>query len=786
MGWGSLRAKTNHFLRGACAVLSATALILAAGCGGGHGGASASASVSGDSASGNSGSSEIAGTATQTYAVEVVVPDGVNFTPDQLTLTTSVASVKPTAAGSATIGAYTSGSQLAIVLTPSGNPLLMAWVDAQHTEISAATTAQVLGYFALGGPLTFSDTERGTMIAGMPTAQGIGAVEAAITSALKANPEAFASGSPGVNQSVVAFAAPFYAAAKASAGAAGRTAKAQAVSIDPAQQRSGIYVLEDAPFAMHLTNSYRRRAYAFVDRVSHTNVDSSGNSTEIDDSNSVTRRVAQFEIAPTIGLSGGLAGTIGDIMMTLAGAQPTAYADVSSPVDKNGDLAPVPLPLVDGSTKTTFQLTVVGPGGQPTSVAMTDEQRQAQIKVSISGNVQDYLMPFVSNVILGSGVVKLDIPTNAVHQFLADMGQSMSADLINYATASPDLQTAFMAGDTKTVLYILGTSNELQTILVKGFEVAASKCTTCAGPNTPKAAAFLKSFFAIVNLTGGILELGDAAARDYQISALSSPADQWTLVSKASKVALNPTTANVNASVPTTILTASVLGAENTAGFSYHWTTTTSFGDLSEIGGSSRAHQTDYCSSGNEAVFVYQPAGYHEDGSTDSVDVEVFSGPDCDETKGYILGEATTVLTYQQQIFYLYDVLITPGAQTFTGGGTVTFNALTSSPNGGPALPAGFTYRWHIISNVNSQNDSTDTNQGAEDTIAANTSGPTWTKTFPNLNVAVVKYNVWAEVIDADGFSRSVFTQKPISYSKITLISSTCPLGEGVTETICF
>ena len=31
-----------------------------------------------------------------------------------------------------------------------------------------------------------------------------------------------------------------------------------------------------------------------------------------------------------------------------------------------------------------------------------------------------------------------------------------------------------------------------------------------------------------------------------------------------------------------------------------------SFGDLSEIGGGSRTHQTDFCSSSNQVLFVYE------------------------------------------------------------------------------------------------------------------------------------------------------------------------------------
>ena len=58
--------------------------------------------------------------------------------------------------------------------------------------------------------------------------------------------------------------------------------------------------------------------------------------------------------------------------------------------------------------------------------------------------------------------------------------------------------------------------------------------------------------------------------------------------------------------------------------------------DLSEVGGGSRTHQTDYCSSQNVAVFVYEIGATPY--ATDTVTVQVYAGPNCDPAKGALLG----------------------------------------------------------------------------------------------------------------------------------------------------
>jgi hypothetical protein len=109
------------------------------------------------------------------------------------------------------------------------------------------------------------------------------------------------------------------------------------------------------------------------------------------------------------------------------------------------------------------------------------------------------------------------------------------------------------------------------------------------------------------------------------------------------QIALNPSASSIDVG-GTVVLTASALGVDDTSGYSYHWTTTTQVGDLSEIGGASRTHQTDYCSSSNQALFVYETGATPE--ATDTITAQVYSGSNYDPAKGALLGSKTATVTF--------------------------------------------------------------------------------------------------------------------------------------------
>ncbi len=618
----SRRPGARRAPRWLCAWAVAGSLLAACGGGGDDGGASPA----------SSGSPVIPVLTATSSTVTVTMPAGVGIGADKLSVVTSIDQATPAASGAVTISSYVNGVQLAIARSPAGNPMMLGWVDSTHATISAATTAHVLAYFALNGALMLNDLERQELIADIPQAAGMAALETVVQTELVGNVDAFAQPDAALKQALAAFVTPYFVNAHSSASAALGRKKALGMLVTPATQ-SGIDVLQDPPFAAHLTNSFRRRAYAFVDRVSHTTA-----GVDVADAAAVT----EFEVPPVIGLSGGVAGALTDIMSAYYGNQPTAYAAITAPA--SGTFS---TPLVSGSDKTTYQVTVIGPGLFAGAVAnLTPAQSAALTDVALRGFVKDFLVPTLANVVLGSGAIDFTAGQGtAKAKFLADVLNSVTTDFIAFVPSLPGLRDKIVAGqwfdagvDLTTTAY---ASNTLRTILVRGF-AGAVDAGAAVGFDSGPMAGLMASFNTIMNAAGAGLQAFDS---DVYIDGVahSDRADQWNIVVTPEQVALNPSASTI-AVGGTVVLTATVPGVEDTSGYSYHWTTTTQVGDLNEIAGATRTHQTDYCSSSNEALFVYETGATA--GATDTVTVQVYAGSACDPSRGPLLGSKQATVTF--------------------------------------------------------------------------------------------------------------------------------------------
>lgn len=668
----------------------------------------------------------------------VVMPPGVTLGADKLSIVTSIAMTTPASSGAVTIQSYANGEQLAIARSPAGNPMMMGWIDSTHTTISAKTTAHVLAYFALSGSLMLNDVERQTLIADIPKATGIAALEAAVQSELVANVDAFAKPDAVLKQALSVFAVPYYANARVAMAVTGRM-KALGLVVTPATQ-SGIDVLQDPPFAAHLSNTFRRRAFAFVDRVSHTT-----GGVDVADPLAVTN----FEVPPVIGVNGGVTGTLTDIMSAYFGNQPTAYAPIDVP---SGGIA---VPLVDGSDKTTYQVTVVGPGvSAGVAASLTATQSAALTDVALRGFVKDFMVPTLANAVLGSGAIDFTAGQGTEKaKFLADVLTSFTTDFVAFVPTLPGLSDKIAMGQWfdagVDITSTAAGSNTLRTMLVSGFQKAVAR-RVAAGLDPGPMSGFMASFNTILNAAGGVLQVFDTGAYVKDL-ANSDEADQWSVVATASKVALNPSASTIDVG-GTVVLMASVLGVDNTTGYSYHWTTTTQFGDLSEIGGGSRTHQTDFCSSSNQALFVYErtaPAG-----TVDTVTVQIYGGSNCDLARGPLLGTKPATVTLQPK----QQLTISPA--TFVIAGPKLTKGFQAS--GASGLPSDVRFRWTAAKGSLGEPNTNWIGNGPKQittTSAANYSVPV---NFPKDGLAVSD-TITVEAIDSAGTVLAI-GQASISY----------------------
>jgi len=644
----------------------------------------------GDSGSGGSSTSNqvgaLPGHTTSTIVMTVVMPAGVDINPDQLQVITSVGNAVPDSAGSVTVGIYagTTGSQLAIVLSPNGNPMLMGWVDATHTTLSAETTAEVLAYFALGGPTTLSTADSQTLIQDIPAASGLAAVTTAIQTQLAADPDAFAASNTALTNAVSTFATALYASVGAVTSM--KHAVVHASQIQPAQQ-SGITVVEGDPFTAYLMNNYRRRAHAFVQRVSYT---ASGSTTQIADPASIT----QFDVPPVVGINGGVTGAITDFIASYYGVQPTAWGPITAP-DPN-----FAVPLESGADTTTYQVTVVGPGaGVGASGGLPADQAAALTNVCIESFVLDFFVPTIANLAVGSGQREFEAneATGAAKLFVA-VGASLTTDLTPYFMASLPIQDELKSGQwvnaARDLTAAVGGLNALQTLIVKSIEAAnpSSQITGESGWLSIPYTSLFTAFNKYMSAAGGILQGIDSTAYLVDI-AHSNQADQWTIVETNSVVKLNPaaSTVDIGATVP---MTATVLGTESQTGYSYNWTLSSSAtgGTLTQIGGNSLTGLTQYCSSGNQTLWTYKPG--ETPGDVDTVTVQVYSGSNCANGTGTLLGTAKATVTYKPAD----AVTLSPATATLAASGTETVSATLANPVS--ASDGIVTYQWVVTGNA--------------------------------------------------------------------------------------
>jgi uncharacterized repeat protein (TIGR03803 family) len=553
----------------------------------------------------------IPGFATTDYTSTVVLPSGSTLSPAQLTVIDSVSEAFPATSGTFTIPAYDFGSQIAVVLTPSGNPMLMGWLDATHSQISAGTTAEVLAFYALGGDLMFTESDKNTLEASIVNATGLPALTQVVAQEIVNNPDALANPDTALTAALNDFFASVSGITPHSVHGGPRPL---GILITPGDQ-SGENVIQLPPFQADIMNSYRRRSHAFLSRI--------GDSPTGDPSGPIP--VIDFEVPPVTGLTGGVAGTISDIYNYYWGNTTAAYAPIESDAFN--------IPLQPGDTKTTYQVTIVGPGPNNLTLlpTLSTPQQASQIQVSIYGFVSDALIPFYTNFLFGSGFPPGEGQVTAtvqVEAFEANWKLDLANDLYNLLTTIPALQTMIVQGDYKgafaAVIDSIRQAGVFRDVLITSVQQAAGK-----GFISSTATAGLQVFNGILNAAGGGLQIFDSSVYATQLG-LSDAVDQWTVVVTNQKVTLSPpATTQSQYGAGFQLLTANVPGADTT-GYSYYWTNTGMAGDLMPVSGSGTSTpNSGFCSSSSQMDYVVRPTPALTVTTTDTITVKAYNAPNC-------------------------------------------------------------------------------------------------------------------------------------------------------------
>lgn len=387
-----------------------------------------------------------------------------------------------------------------------------------------------------------------------------------------------------------------------------------------------------------MQNSARRRAWAFVERVGDNSADNSVGCSAASPAYAAVP-AADFQVLPVYGLTGGVFQAFTDLFDVAYGNQAAAYGPVDSPSP------PFEIPMVEGSTQTCYRVRVAGPGlNAGVQAGLTAAQETQRINVSVQAFAADALLPFLSNAVLGSGLDFSGGQASATGKFAASMLAAFTTDLVAILPGVPGLQDQIAKGQWQTAMFTLfnsaAASAAVQTAFKESFDATAALYKTAELDPGRFATAF-GAITKALGVAGGLLQLWDSGtmALDFKDA---NRADEWDLVVIKPRLTLSPAGPTHVQLGGTVTLTATVLGADDTSGYSYRWTTSgpEAVNRLQQVGGGGQAG-VSFCASTNQAL--YYQAGSTTNQATATVGVTAYAAASC---QGTALSAATATLVF--------------------------------------------------------------------------------------------------------------------------------------------
>lgn len=404
---------------------------------------------------------------------------------------------------------FQGGPQLAMLLNQQGNPVLLGFIDGEHPNLTCRTTAEVLVYFALMTPALPAQQQVQVRQRIAALGSELDPLVNLLNQGLAQDPDYFAHHGNEVRATLLQVIQKLLATPQ------------PRVLIEPGTESSGIAVNNQGGInSVTLKNSYRRRAYAYVEHLK----DILDNGTE-----SPSRfTVSEFELAPTTGYQG-VFGTIGGYF-----AKDIAYTPVQA--------SPVELSVPGGVKYSQYQVVVVGPGQQAGGRfnELTPAQIERQRKVAGQYFFGDVAVPVLLNMVLPAWSEGLDYAIGEKD------ATSALGDYIAFMTGNVPALTQTANADFATIMRevwgaIEGTSLGKQ----KTAQLIALILTKAAGEEAGQVVVekmeWLFKVVGWIDISGYVLDGGILAAHHNA----SQRADIWDIKATAPKVSLNPKTQEI-------------------------------------------------------------------------------------------------------------------------------------------------------------------------------------------------------------------------------------------------
>lgn len=454
-------------------------------------------------------------------AGKVEVPAALTVSPSTLQVISMCGQVKVAPDGTFTVPVFQGGRQFAAVVSASGDPLFVGFLDQTHNTVNARTTAEFLTYVALGGFTLPPDGQQRLLelLAGAPE---MDPVAAAISTSLAVNSGSMASLNPAVANALQSAVNQLSGVAPAPKVAAKSLSK---VAFDPPQaNRSGLILTTvEGANTIRLTNMKRRLTYVMLFQESY--IDKNG----VTQQGSGPAENGYYELSGVNGLNG-VIGTISDMI-----TGNMAWTPVEGPTHV--------LKLPDEAKSARYRLAVLGPGATQGEWNLRAIERLEYRNTCRKFFVRDVVLPFILNIGLpiytfsGADGIRKTIEQWDVYQDLANQIYS-SPDTVAAIEEDGKINTA-----VNLALNALVSSNAGQKVLVAlltkagltlGGEAAAVEGTVTTVAKVLNAANVANIILSGVDLAG---VTADVASAEKGVV--------WTIDALPATVAVAPTTPEI-------------------------------------------------------------------------------------------------------------------------------------------------------------------------------------------------------------------------------------------------
>ncbi|CAN5323199.1 hypothetical protein BH10PSE17_BH10PSE17_00730 [soil metagenome] len=571
------------------------------------------------------------------------------------------ASNVPAADGSFDFVSVAESEMFAIAIGPGGKMVLSGLLQAGTAQLSARSTAVCLAYTALGVGV-FLPSMQEQYLAAIQASPTLTALEAAVAAAIVARGEGWLDlTDPPLNSALAALQ---QALAPAAIGgvtvltaqgqlhgdvkAAGEArVQPQGMSIDKPARVSGLQVVGDGFGTITITNFYRRRSYAYIERLSYKET-----YTGADIDSPAIVGVQPLKVDAT--------KSITNTLVTLAqyfGGVDDFYDPVVS--DK------IPTPLAPTSAAlTTYRVTSVGLGVTAGDKALlTAQQAEGLRNVCAETFILDIAVPIICGILI-------PLKTAPMKSFIETLALSRLKDLISTLAAADDfLVNKIVAGNRplKEVLWdalltLVNTDSFKNAILLFAQDIidSLSAAEFAVLPRTNVVNLGAKALLDAISALDLAAQTMDIAAVGLSL-AFSDLADRFTIDVSKSAVRLNPLNPLINPGQET-VFTLSVIDSDVAVGdLSYEWSCTCQYGDIKDGFKDNTTAGNTFSSS--SATVTYTPRPNAKGGDQDVIIGTIYKGQLNNRVP---LGSVMTTVAY--------NTVITPGSvqlliktkQTFT------------------------------------------------------------------------------------------------------------------------